>query len=398
MSQVLVINSGSSSFKYQLIDPQRGTVFASGLVEKIGAPAGAIGFVSHKNVDGSFENAETILDYRAGFNLMMTAFEEHGPQIDATNIVAVGHRIVQGGATYSGPTLIDDEVLWNIEALSDLAPLHNPPALLCVRVAQEFFPDQPHVAVFDTAFHQTIPAKHYTYAINPVLAEKYGIRRYGFHGTSHEYVAQKAAEFLGRDIAETNLITLHLGNGASVTAIKNGQSYNTSMGMTPLEGLVMGTRSGDIDPGVLFHLNRVADVNINDLDRILNRESGLYGMTGNGDMRDVQAMAAAGSEEARRALAVYYQRVKHYLGGYFATLNRVDGIVFTAGVGENSVETRAGIVNGLEHMGIVLDESRNSERSSESRLISADGSPIPVLVIPTNEELEIAKQALALTR
>jgi acetate kinase len=284
-----------------------------------------------------------------------------------------------------------------IDELSDLAPLHNPANVLGIRAARAALPNLPHVAVFDTAFHQTLPPDAYTYALDTAVAEKYQVRRYGFHGTSHQYVSEQAAAFLGRPLESLKTIVLHLGNGASVTAVDGGRSVDTSMGLTPLEGLVMGTRSGDIDPGIIFHLARVADMSIDDLDTLLNRRSGLLGLTGSGDMRDVQEKAALGDEAARAALAIWRHRIRHYIGAYIATLGGLDALVFTAGIGENNALLRRRALAGLEFLGIEVDHDRNELQSKAARLISPDGASVAVLVIPTNEELEIARQTAALT-
>jgi acetate kinase len=307
-------------------------------------------------------------------------------------ILAVGHRVVHGGSDFTGPTLIDDEVERDIESLSRLAPLHNPANLLGIRAARAALPDVPHVAVFDTAFHQTMPPAAYTYAIPTALAEEYKVRRYGFHGTSHKFVSERAARLLGRPLGELRTIVLHLGNGASAAAIAGGRSIDTSMGLTPLQGLVMGSRSGDIDPAVVFHLNRAAGMSVDELDTLLNRESGLLGLTGMNDMRDVQAAAIDGNERAEQALQVWRHRIRHYIGAYYAQLGGLDALVFTAGVGENNALLRRRAVAGLAHMGIEIDPDRNELVSKEARVISPDGAAVTVMVIPTNEELEIARQ------
>jgi acetate kinase len=267
--------------------------------------------------------------------------------------------------------------------------------VLGIRAARAALPDLPHVAVFDTAFHQTLPPDAYTYAIDAEVAEKYQVRRYGFHGTSHQYVSEQAAVFLGRPLESLKTIVLHLGNGASVTAVDGGRSVDTSMGLTPLEGLVMGTRSGDIDPGIIFHLSRVAGMSIDEIDKLLNRRSGLLGLTGTGDMRDVQEAAALGDEAALAALAVWRHRIRHYIGAYLATLGGLDALVFTAGIGENNALLRRRALAGLEFLGIEIDDDRNELQSKVARRISPDGASVAVLVIPTNEELEIARQAAA---
>ncbi|WP_431279612.1 acetate/propionate family kinase [Leifsonia poae] len=391
MSAVLVINSGSSSFKYQLIDMDTERPLASGLVERIGDSSG---HTTHEGPNGKSERTVDIPDHTAGFRAMLDAFEANGPSLDEFPPVAVGHRVVHGGKRFFEPTVVTPLVEINIEDLADLAPLHNPANLEGIRAAEKAFPDVPHVAVFDTAFHQTLAPEAFTYAIDADLAEKHRVRRYGFHGTSHKYVSEKAAEFLGRPLGELKQIVLHLGNGASACAIDGGRSVDTSMGMTPLEGLVMGTRSGDIDPAVLIHLARRAHLDTNGLDELLNRKSGLLGLSGHGDMRDVQATADAGDPDARLALDTYSHRLKHYIGAYIAILGGLDVLSFTAGVGENAPAVRAGAVAGLEGLGIRLDASRNAERGSGVRVISTDDSPVTVLVVPTNEELEIARQTL----
>jgi acetate kinase len=396
MSVVLVINSGSSSFKYQLLALEDGggvghEVLASGLVERIGEASGA---ARHTTAAGTHSVERPVEDHTAGFQLMLTAFEKYGPDLAEAQIAAVGHRVVHGGKRFFGPTLVTEKVEEDIDDLGALAPLHNPANLQGIQAARTAFPDVPHVAVFDTAFHQTLPPEAYTYAIDAELAERYRVRRYGFHGTSHKFVSEAAARFLERPLEELRIIVLHLGNGASACAVRGGVSVETSMGMTPLEGLVMGSRSGDMDPAVLFHLHRQAGLGVEELDDLLNRRSGLLGLTGTGDMRDVQNAAAGGDATATAALAVYSHRLRHYIGAYLAHLGGVDAIVFTAGVGENNASVRAETLRPLAHLGILLDDERNASPSREARRISADDSPVAALVIPTNEELEIARQAL----
>ncbi|MCL2423958.1 MAG: acetate/propionate family kinase, partial [Micrococcales bacterium] len=285
-----------------------------------------------------------------------------------------------------------------VESLVPLAPLHNPPNLSGIVAARHAFPTVPHVAVFDTAFHQTLPPEAYTYALDQATAQAHGVRRYGFHGTSHLFVSRAAAEAVGKDVTQINQIVLHLGNGASATAVRGGHSVETSMGLTPLEGLVMGTRSGDLDPAVLVHLYRAAGMSIDEVDTLLNRKSGMLGLCGHTDMRDVLAAADDGDENAQLALEVYYHRIRGYVGSYYAQLGSLDVISFTAGVGENAPQIRAGALRGLEGLGIAVDPDRNAIRSGEPRVISPDGSKVTVLVVPTNEELEIARQAAALVR
>jgi acetate kinase len=371
MTEVFVVNSGSSSIKYQLVDVETGTAVVGGLIERIGEPGAQA------------------KDHAAGMKIALDALGE------GHNIAAVGHRVVHGGTVFTEATVITNKVQKQIEQLSPLAPLHNPANLIGIRAAIEALPGVPQVAVFDTAFHRTLKPDAYTYAIDATVAQKYGVRRYGFHGTSFKYVSERAAAFLGRPLADTKMIVLHLGNGASACAIDGGESIDTSMGMTPLPGLVMGTRSGDVDPAILSYLHREAGLGFDELDTLLNNQSGLLGLTGEGDMRDVQDAATKGDETAEAALAVYRHRIRHYVGAYLAQLGRLDALVFTAGVGENSVALRAQALAGLEGLGISVDPARNAAVSKTERSISPDGSPVAILVIPTNEELEIARQSAA---
>ncbi len=392
MTVVLVINSGSSSFKYQLVDVESQTALASGLVERIGQDTGS---ARHKVGDADFSRELPIADHTAGFQVMLDAFEEYGPSLKDDAPTAVGHRVVQGGARFFRPTLIDDLVEINIDELSVLAPLHNPGAVQGVRAARAAFPDLPHVAVFDTAFHQTLPPAAYTYAIDQNIARKHRIRRYGFHGTSHKFVSEAAAEYVGRPLRELKQLVLHLGNGASITAIDGGHSVDTSMGLTPLEGLVMGTRSGDLDPSVLLVLARREEMSPGDLDDFLNKQSGMVGLAGVSDMRDIEDRRAEGAGAAMLAFDVYIHRLRAYIGAYIAQLGGVDVISFTAGVGENSPLVRAEAMATLGFLGIHIDPERNEPRGRGIRRISTDDSAGTVLVVPTNEELEIARQALA---
>ncbi|MBM7503983.1 acetate/propionate family kinase [Agromyces aurantiacus] len=401
MSIVLVVNSGSSSLKYQLVDVAAGAALATGLVERIGhddgrathavrGPAAGAGGAG----EGEVREDLAVRDHDAAFDWMLRAFAEHGPSLEDHAPVAVGHRVVQGGARFFEPTVITELVKINIDELSVLAPLHNPANLAGIVSAERAFPGVPHVAVFDTAFHQTMPPAAYTYAIDREVAERHRVRRYGFHGTSHRYVSRAAAGFLGRPVEELKLIVLHLGNGASACAVDGGRSVETSMGMTPLEGLVMGTRSGDVDPAVLLHLQRRAGLDVDGVDDLLNKRSGILGLGGHGDMRDLVGAAEAGDARAELALDVYAHRIRSYVGAYAAQLGRVDAIVFTAGVGENAAEVRRRSLAGLEGFGIELDDARNAERRGGARRISSDDSRTDVLVVPTNEELEIARQTL----
>ena len=389
---VLVLNCGSSSIKYQLVNVTDGTAPARGLAERIGE---ATGRLTHSGLDQKLRHDEWIADHEAGLRTILAAFEQTGPSLTGTTLAAVGHRVVHGGDEFADPVLITRDVVDAIDRLTVLAPLHNPANLAGIRVAQAALPDTPHVAVFDTAFHQTLPRHAFTYAVPAAWRDDHGVRRYGFHGTSVAYVSREAAKLLGRDTADCNLIVLHLGNGASATAVSNGNSVDTSMGLTPLEGLVMGTRSGDVDPAVVAHLRRVADLSADDVDSQLNRASGLTGLSGVNDMREIHRRAASGDDDAELALDVYCYRIRKYVGAYYAVLGRVDGIVFTAGVGENNPDIRARALSGLDRLGIQLDLIRNAATEHSARVVSTDDAAVAVLVVPTNEELEIARQSLA---
>jgi acetate kinase len=403
VSVILVVNSGSSSFKYQLIDMSTEVVLATGLVERIGEGVGSSqhtvfadtrGEATPTFLDATYQRELPIPDHTAGFAVMLDAFAENGPSLETLAPLAVGHRVVHGGARFFEPTLITPLVELSIEELSVLAPLHNPANLQGIVAAKRSFPDVPHVAVFDTAFHQTLPPAAFTYAIDAELAASHRIRRYGFHGTSHKFVSEAAAAFVGRPLEDLRQIVFHLGNGASVTAVDGGRSVETSMGLTPLEGLVMGTRSGDIDPAALLHLTRRAGLSIDDLDDLLNKRSGLLGLAGVSDMRDILAGAERGDAASTLAFDVYVHRLRAYAGAYLAQLGGVDVISFTAGVGENAAPVRAAAVATLGFAGVELDAERNAARGRGIRVISADHSRVTVLVVPTDEELEIARQTL----
>ncbi len=363
MSRILVLNCGSSSVKYRLYDGDE--VRDKGRVERVGEPGG--GPTDHES-----------------------AVREIIERLDLAGLAAVGHRVVHGGRTFSEPVLIDDRVFAAIEDLVPLAPLHNPANLAGIRVSREALPDTPQVAVFDTAFHHTLPETAATYAIDREIAERYGIRRYGFHGTSHAYVSRRTAQLLDRPYAELNTITLHLGNGASACAVQGGRSVATSMGMSPLEGLVMGTRSGDLDPTIIFHLRREAGMRVDDIDDLLNHRSGLLGLTGVNDVREVLAHRDAGDPAAALAFDVYCRRIKGYVGGYYALLGRVDAVTFTAGVGEHAAPVREASLAGLERLGISVDPARNA--GDGDRVISPAGAEVAVCVIGTDEEREIARE------
>ncbi|GAA5162627.1 acetate/propionate family kinase [Ornithinimicrobium tianjinense] len=389
LSGVLVVNAGSSSLKYQLVDPTTGACFAKGLIERIGLDAGVV----HHEVDGQRHVLERdVADHAAAVTQMTEAFTAYGPDLGDVDLLAVGHRVVHGGQDFADPTLVTDEVLATVERLIPLAPLHNPGNLQGIRATQSQFPDVPQVAVFDTAFHQTMPAAASTYAVPRAWREEHRVRRYGFHGTSHAYVSRRAAELLGRPLEELATVVLHLGNGASATAVDGGRSVDTSMGLTPLEGLVMGTRPGDLDPGLARHLHHVAGLTVEDYDRALSKESGLLGLSGSADMRQVQQRRAAGDPDAQLAFDVVVHRLLHYVGGYAAVLGRLDALVFTAGIGENDAQLRAAVVERLAGFGVELDVEANGSGRGERR-ISTDASRVAVLVVPTNEEWEIARQA-----
>lgn len=382
---VLVVNSGSSSVKFQLVDPVSGESLASGLVEQIGESEGRV-VLEYRGSET--ENRREIPDHGVGLAVAFEMLEASGVVL-RSEVTAVGHRVVHGGEVFYRPTLIDDDVLQQISDLSALAPLHNPPNVLGIEVARKQLPDVPHVAVFDTAFFHALPAAAATYAIDRDVAKVHGIRRYGFHGTSHEYVSQQVTRFLGRE--GLNQIVLHLGNGASASAIRSGVPIDTSMGLTPLEGLVMGTRSGDIDPGVVMHLKRSAGMDVDAIDQLLNRASGLKGLAGVNDFRVLGRNIENGDADAKLAYDVYIHRLRKYIGSYMVLLGRLDTITFTAGVGENAAGVRADALVNLEGFGIEVDAERNAVRSREPRIVSTDASTVTVLVVPTNEELAIAQ-------
>ena len=374
---VLVLNSGSSSLKYSLVQPHTGVSLVDGIVERIGE-------------DGGVADHEAAL--RAAFEVLAPGEKN----LEDLGLVAVGHRVVHGGPDLYRPTIVDDRLLDQIRELAPLAPLHNPPAVLGIEVARKVLPDLPHVAVFDTAFFHDLPAASATYAIDREVAARWKIRRYGFHGTSHEFVSREVAEFLGVPPESLNQIVLHLGNGASASAIAAGRPVDTTMGMTPMEGLVMGTRSGDIDPGVISYLWRAADMGVDEIETMLNRRSGVFGLGGEIDFRVIHPKIASGDSAAKLAYEVYIHRLRKYIGAYLAILGHVDVITFTAGVGENDAQVRRDALSGLESLGIQLDGALNDSAERGPRRISAHASRITVLVIPTDEELAIARAAAAL--
>ena len=394
--KILVINAGSSSIKYQLFnleDVHRYQVLASGLVEKIGEPQG---FLTHKTFPGGSEVKHTesnrIPTHREGLARVIALLTDPAQGViqDATEIAGVGHRVVSCGEVYSDTVRITPEVKESIRSFFPLSPLHNPPNLMGIEVAQELFPHCTHVAIFDTAFHQTMPPQAYLYATPYEWYEKYRLRRYGFHGTSHKFMAQSTAEFLDLPPGQTNLISLHLGNGCSMAAIQNGKCVDTTMGVTPLEGLVMGTRTGDIDPAAIPYLMGQTGMDAVQVVDAFNKQSGLKGICGVNDMREVVDLAAAGNERADLALQLFAYRIQKYIGAYMAVVPNLHAIVFTAGIGENAFPVRERICRGLEHLGIRMDFEKNSARSRQPREISMPDSPIKILVLPTNEELQIA--------
>lgn len=397
-SLVLVINAGSSSLKYSLVDGETGETSASGVAERIG-DGGATGILTHTDADGEKHRSEPSLpSHEAALKEVLEAFDVHGPQLDAGTLAAVGHRVVHGGERFSAPVLVDDDLVSAVESLVPLAPLHNPANLEGLGVARRLFPDVPQVAVFDTAFHQTMPEHAYTYAVPLEMRDTHGIRRYGFHGTSHRFVAGEAAALLGRAPEDVNVIVLHLGNGASAAAVAGGRSIDTSMGMTPLEGLVMGTRSGDVDPALHAHLHRELGLSLEEIDELLNRRSGLKGLSGHNDFREIEELVAAGDPAATLAQDVYCYRLRKYVGAYYAALGSVDAIVFTAGVGEHGEGVREQALSGLERLGIRLDLAANRNPGRGAARISAPDSEVAVFVIPTNEEWQIAREALGVVR
>jgi len=373
---VLVINSGSSSLKYQLVEPDSGESRAAGIVERIG------------------EESSPVADHDAALRRAFNELADAGIELGSADLAAVGHRVVHGGKRFYRPTVLDDAVVAELRELSELAPLHNPPAVTGIEVARKLLPDVPHVAVFDTAFFHDLPPAAATYAIDRELAEQWQIRRYGFHGTSHRYVSEQAAGFLDVPLESLNQIVLHLGNGASASAIAGGHPRDTSMGLTPLEGLVMGTRSGDVDPSVVSYLCRRASMSVDEVESMLNHRSGVLGLSGERDFRRLHQLIESGDTAAQLAYDVFIHRLRKYVGAYLAVLGHTDVVSFTAGIGENDAAVRWDALVGLEELGIVVDEDRNRGPEREIRRISTDESPIVVLVVPTNEELAIARDCL----
>ena len=398
MSQpVLVINAGSSSLKYQLVDPVSGSALAKGTIERIGegrAEARHETFVGVQGKRHTMKKSGQIATHRDALTWVRAAFREAGPDLDQAGLLAVGHRVVHGGDRFCDPVVVTEDVMAAIEELEPLAPLHNPAHLEGIRVAIETFPGVPQVAVFDTAFHHGMPAHASTYAVPKSWREQHRVRRYGFHGTSYAYVTRRATALLGTPAEDTRLVVLHLGNGASAAAVSGGRSIDTSMGLTPLAGLVMGTRSGDIDPGVFSFMVRNG-MTADDVDAALNRESGLKGLSGTNDFREVDELVADDDPDGRLAFDVTTYRLRCYIGAYAVALGHVDAIVFTAGIGEHSPRLRAAVCHGLDILGVELDDDANAATGGGERRISTGRSRVAVLVVPTNEELEIARQAAA---
>ncbi len=393
MSNILVINSGSSSLKFQLIEMPSEKVLASGLVERIGQETGK---VHYKSEQFSTSEEMQVKDHSVALKEVTKYLmhSENGVINDPSEIPAIGHRVVHGGDAFSDTVVIDEKVKATVKELFSLAPLHNPPNLNGIEVAEEIFPNAKQVAVFDTAFHQSIPSAANRYAIPNEFYEKHHIQVYGFHGTSHKYVSEKAKEILQKE--NSKLITVHLGNGCSITAVKNGKSVDHSLGFGPVNGLIMGTRSGDIDQSVIFYLIEQLGYTAKEVSDLLHHKSGMLGLTGYSDLRDIEEQAEKGNRECKLALDMNAYRIKKYIGAYAAAMNGLDAVVFTAGIGENSDVIRKLVCSDMEYLGIELDNEKNAQRSKENREISKPDSKVKVLVIPTNEELEIAKQTFAM--
>ena len=395
---VLVINCGSSSLKYQLINMDDESVLAKGLVERIGIEGSVL---KHEKAEqGKVVIEEVMQNHKDAINLVLKALVDpnHGAVKSLDEVDAVGHRVVHGGEKFADSVLITDEVINAMKECIELAPLHNPPNIIGIEACQELLPNVPMVGVFDTAFHQTMPAESYIYPLPYELYEELGIRRYGFHGTSHKYVSERVAALLGKSLEETKIVTCHLGNGASLTAIKDGKSFDTSMGMTPLEGLVMGTRCGDIDPAIVTFLMNKKNMTADQVDNLMNKKSGVLGISGvSSDFRDIEQAAEQGNKRAQLALDKFAYTVKKYIGSYAAAMGGLDVLVFTAGLGENSASSRLQICEGLEFLGVSVDEAKNNIRGKEAE-VSKEGSKVKVFVIPTNEELMIARDTMDLAK
>ena len=394
--KILVINCGSSSLKYQLIDMEDKKVLAKGLAERIGIEGGRVTYEAAGKDEIVIE--EMLADHKAALKIVLDSLQhaEYGAVKSLDEIDAVGHRVVHGGEVFAESVIIDEKVMKAINDNVEIAPLHNPPNIIGIEACKEIMGDIPMVAVFDTAFHQTIPALNYIYALPYEYYEKYKVRRYGFHGTSHQYITERAAEMLGKNLDDVNLITCHLGNGSSISAVIGGKCYDTTMGFTPLEGLAMGTRTGDMDPAIVPFIMDKENLSTEEMSNVMNKKSGVLGISGvSSDFRDLEEAAEKGNERAQLALDIFENRVRKFIGAYLTEMDHCDGIIFTAGVGENSISTRERVAGGLASLGIKIDRDKNDMRGKEA-VISADDSSIPVLVIPTNEELKIAMETAKL--
>lgn len=393
---ILVINCGSSSLKYQLIDMEEKKVLAKGLAERIGIEGGRVKYEAAGKDEIVIE--EKLADHKAALKIVLDSLQhpEYGAVKSLDEIDAVGHRVVHGGESFAHSVIIDEKVMKAINDNVEIAPLHNPPNIIGIEACKEIMGNVPMVAVFDTAFHQSIPALNYIYALPYEYYEKYKVRRYGFHGTSHQYITERAADMLGKKLDEVNLITCHLGNGSSISAVVGGKCYDTTMGFTPLEGLAMGTRTGDMDPAIVPFIMDKENLSTEEMSNFMNKKSGVLGISGvSSDFRDLEEAAEKGNDRAQLALDIFENRVRKYIGAYLTEMDHCDGIIFTAGVGENSITTRERVVGGLTSLGVKIDTGKNNMRGKEA-VISTDDSSIPVLVIPTNEELKIAMETAKL--
>ena len=393
---ILVINCGSSSLKYQLIDMEEKKVLAKGLAERIGIEGGRVKYEASGKDEIVIE--EKLADHKAALKIVLDSLQhpEYGAVKSLDEIDAVGHRVVHGGEAFAQSVIIDEKVMKAINDNVEIAPLHNPPNIIGIEACKEIMGDVPMVAVFDTAFHQSIPALNYIYALPYEYYEKYKVRRYGFHGTSHQYITERAADMLGKKLDEVNLITCHLGNGSSISAVIGGKCYDTTMGFTPLEGLAMGTRTGDMDPAIVPFIMDKENLSTEEMSNVMNKKSGVLGISGvSSDFRDLEEAAEKGNDRAQLALDIFENRVRKYIGAYLTEMDHCDGIIFTAGVGENSITTRERVVGGLTSLGVKIDSDKNNMRGKEA-VVSTDDSSIPVLVIPTNEELKIAMETAKL--
>ena len=393
---ILVINCGSSSLKYQLIDMEEKKVLAKGLAERIGIEGGRVKYEAAGKDEIVIE--EKLADHKAALKIVLDSLQhaEYGAVKSLDEIDAVGHRVVHGGEAFAQSVIIDENVMKAINDNVEIAPLHNPPNIIGIEACKEIMGDVPMVAVFDTAFHQSIPALNYIYALPYEYYEKYKVRRYGFHGTSHQYITERAADMLGKKLDEVNLITCHLGNGSSISAVVGGKCFDTTMGFTPLEGLAMGTRTGDMDPAIVPFIMDKENLSTEEMSNVMNKKSGVLGISGvSSDFRDLEEAAEKGNDRAQLALDIFENRVRKYIGAYLTEMDHCDGIIFTAGVGENSITTRERVIKGLTSLGVKIDDDKNNMRGKEA-VISTDDSSIPVLVIPTNEELKIAMETAKL--